>query len=76
MKNPKTLCSLQAGQCGCIRSVGLCGPLRQRLQDLGMIEGTPVICLQKGPCGDPIAYRVRSTTVAIRKKDASCIHIR
>ena len=32
------------------------GAMRRRLQDIGLIEGTDIECLQKSPAGDPIAY--------------------
>ena len=69
------LSALADGQSGRISSVALTGPIRRRLRDLGMIEGTKIICLQKGPSGDPIAFFVLGTAIAIRRKDASCIHI-
>ena len=35
------------------------GNMRRRLQDIGLIEGTDVECLQKSPAGDPVAYYIR-----------------
>lgn len=75
MNKPIPLSALADGQSGRISSVTLTGPIRRRLRDLGMIEGTKIKCLQKGPSGDPIAFFVRGTAIAIRRKDASCIHI-
>ena len=34
------------------------GAMRRRLQDIGLIEGTDIECLQKSPAGDPIAYYI------------------
>lgn len=75
MNDSIPLSALADGQSGRISSVSLSGPMRKRLRDLGMIEGTQVKCLQKGPSGDPIAFFVRGTAIAIRRQDASCIHI-
>ena len=75
MNEPIPLSALADGQCGRISSLSLTGPIRRRLQDLGMIEGTKIKCLQKGPSGDPIAFFVRGTAIVIRQKDASLIHI-
>lgn len=37
--------------------------------DIGLIEGTPVECVGISPLGDPSAYLIRETVVAIRHTD-------
>lgn len=49
------------------------GLLRRRLLDLGFVPGTIVEVLQKSPLGDPVAYRVNNTTIALRKEEANLI---
>lgn len=49
------------------------GNMRRRLQDIGLIEGTDVECLQKSPAGDPVAYLIRGAVVALRSEDSSQI---
>ena len=49
--------------------------MRRRLQDLGLIEGTLVECVRRSPLGDPAAYRIRSTLIALRREDSSAIAI-
>ena len=49
------------------------GNMRRRLQDLGIVDGTAIECLQKGPKGDPIAYRIKGTIIALRLEDANNI---
>ena len=49
--------------------------MRRRLQDIGLIEGTRVECLQKSPSGDPMAYLVRGTVIALRRNDAERIEV-
>ena len=46
------------------------GSIRRRLQDMGIIQGTHIQCLQRSPAGDPIAYRVRGATIALRLEDS------
>ena len=58
-----------------IVSLNLQGLLRRRILDLGMVPGTSVQCIRKSPSGDPIAYRVRDTLIALRREDASQIHV-
>lgn len=46
------------------------GSMRRRLLDLGLVEGTRVMCLQRSPAGDPTAYRIRGAVIALRAEDA------
>ncbi len=48
---------------------------RRRLLDLGIIPGTIVEAEMKSPSGDPTAYRIRDTTIALRKEQSNQIHI-
>jgi ferrous iron transport protein A len=56
-------------------SLNLEGLLRRRILDLGMVPGTPVQCIRKSPAGDPVAYLVRDTLIALRSEDASQITV-
>lgn len=71
-----TLCSLSAGERGVIDYIKKESPLRRRLADIGMIGETEVKCLQKSLFGDPAAYLVRDTVIAIRNDDAKYIIIK
>lgn len=48
-------------------------PLRRRLMDLGFTPGTRVTCLFAAPGGDPRAYLVRDTVIALRNTDAQTV---
>ena len=61
---------------GTVTTVTTNGSMRQRLQDLGFVPGTEVEALQKSPSGNPIAYHVRGTVIALRTEDASRIALR
>lgn len=74
-KNIMSLSSLQEGDSGTIISLDNCGELKRRLMDLGFIEGTRVSCLQSSPSGNPIAYMVRGTVIALRRDDSARIII-
>ena len=45
----------------------------KRLQDIGLIEGTKVECIQKSPSGDPIAFLIRGAVIALRTEDSSSV---
>ena len=47
--------------------------MRRRLQDIGLIEGTKVECIQKSPSGDPIAFLIRGAVIALRTEDSSSV---
>lgn len=49
---------------------------RRRLMDLGVVPGTPIEALMTSPTGDPTAYRIRGTTIAIRRRQAESIRVR
>lgn len=69
------LSHLSIGSSCTIAEIGLNGLLRRRIQDLGITPGTTVECLRRGPSGDPTAYVVRGTTIALRKEDAYQINV-
>lgn len=46
------------------------GVLRRRLMDLGFVPGSTIEVLQRSPLGDPVAYLVNQTTIALRKEEA------
>lgn len=46
---------------------------RDRLLDLGLVKNTKIKSLQKSPSGDPIAYYIRGSVIALRSEDANNI---
>ncbi|MEQ2528083.1 ferrous iron transport protein A [Bacillaceae bacterium CLA-AA-H227] len=53
-----------------ISSISLEGVMRRRLLDLGFLPGAIVEVIKKSPLGDPIAFRVSQTTIALRKEES------
>ena len=51
------------------------GAERRRLLDLGFVAGTQVEVEMVSPGGDPTAYRVRGTVIALRREQASLIRV-
>ena len=49
--------------------------LKQRLMTMGLIPGTRVEILNSAPLGDPIALRLRSYNLALRRDDAASIQV-
>jgi len=50
--------------------------IRRRLYDLGFFEGGRVKCIGASPLGDPRAYLIRDTVIALRNKDCGEITVR
>ena len=69
----ESLASLQAGKSASVSALITPDPLRRRLLDLGFTPGTRVTRLFAAPGGDPLAYLVRSTVIALRKSDAATV---
>lgn len=69
------LTDLKVGQSGKIISVSPDISLKKRLNDMGFSEGTEIKSCFKSPMGDPTAYLIKNTVIAIRKEDAAHITI-
>lgn len=54
-------------------SVNVSKQIYHRILDLGIIPGTIIKTLQKNPSGDPVAYLVRGSVIALRNKDSKKI---
>lgn len=57
-----------------IVSIDVQGVLRRRLLDLGFVVGNEVEMLRHSPLGDPTAFRVSNTTIALRREESSLIY--
>ncbi|MDO4269408.1 MAG: FeoA family protein [Eubacteriales bacterium] len=58
-----------------VRALHLSGGMRRRLQDLGLVAGTRVTCLQRAASGDPTAYLIRGAVIALRNTDAAQVEV-
>ncbi len=73
----KTLSSLKIGEKGTILGIAkvLRGQQRRRLMDLGIVPGTKIEAELESLTGDPVAYKVRGTSVALRKQQTDKIFL-
>lgn len=73
----KTLSTLKIGESGTILGIAkaLRGQQRRRLMDLGIVPGTKIEAELESLTGDPVAYRVRGTIVALRKQQTDRIYL-
>ena len=68
-----TLDRLSVGEIGKVKEISLQSNMRRRLQDIGIIKGTKIQCLQKSFFGDPIAYLIRGAVIALRNEDSRMV---
>lgn len=71
--NIKPLSEFKIGEFVQIEKIQLEGTMKRRLLDLGFIPGATIKVLQRSPLGDPIAYQVSNTTIALRSEESSLI---
>ncbi len=70
-----SLDKLPLNQNGYILNLNIQDSLRRRMLDLGLIKNTEIKPILVSPFGDPRAYEVRGSTIAIRTKDAKLIDV-
>ncbi|NNJ12323.1 ferrous iron transport protein A [Chloroflexales bacterium ZM16-3] len=71
-----TLADLPPGATAQVLALGGEGAERRRLLDLGILPGTAISVEARSPLGDPTAYRVRDTVIALRREQAERITVR
>jgi Fe2+ transport system protein FeoA len=52
------------------------GLSRQRMLDLGIVPNTIIYVLRRSPFGDPTAYLIRDTCIALRDDEAENIIVK
>ena len=72
-KHVFTLDNLKIGRCCRIISINNEESIRRRLLDLGLIPGTIIEAVLESPFKDPVAYKIKNATIAIRKCDSKNI---
>ncbi|MBR2639866.1 MAG: ferrous iron transport protein A [Oscillospiraceae bacterium] len=64
---------MKKGELALIKEIKTAGTLRQRLFDLGFVPGTKVKCVRVSPFGDPKAFFIRGSVIALRNLDSKTI---
>ena len=67
--------ALHPGERATVRGIAVDGDMRRRLQDIGLIRGTPIECVGRSPLGDPTAFRIRGAVIALRRADTAQIRV-
>jgi len=74
----RTLSSMDLGEEAVVAglSMALRGQQRRRMLDFGIVPGTKIRAQLRSLGGDPTAYEIRGTTVALRKNQSDHIYIK
>ena len=75
MKEICTLDTLSIGQNAVIERLNVPQETAVRLQALGFVPGGSVRAVHESPWGDPVAYLVCGTVIALRRRDARHIEV-
>lgn len=49
--------------------------ITDRLRDLGINEGDEVQCVMVSPLGDPQAYLIKGSVIALRREDSATVRV-
>ncbi len=70
-----SLDKLKPGETGYIESVNMKKSQKLRFSEIGFTENAFVEALISSPCGDPLAFLIKDTVVALRGEDAGKINV-
>ena len=70
------LSELPAGCSAIVEEVNCAEYLRNRVLDMGIIKGAELSMVLRAPFGDPVAYAVKNTLIALRRRDSREILVR
>ena len=69
------LSRLPLGKRARVRSLSAGEPLKGRLLDLGFVPESEITPLYAAPLGDPRAYLICDTVIALRQRDAATVAV-
>jgi DtxR family Mn-dependent transcriptional regulator len=70
------LAMLSPGETATVTAITTAGLARRRLMDLGLTPGAKVEVVMPSALGDPMAYRLRGSLIALRREQAAQILVR
>ncbi len=66
---------LKIGCAATVTGINSTNAERRRLFDLGVLPGTKIENVMLSPLGDPVAYRIRSSVIALRCEQTKLIEV-
>jgi len=75
-ENTKYLSEMKVGESAVIvQCCDLGRNIEKRLCDIGFTSGETVKCTNASMLGDPLAYLIRGSVIALRKADGKCVTV-
>ena len=71
-----SLDKLQMNKAAKIDSLNCNSNIKRRLLDLGFVPNTSITPILKSASGDPTAFEIRGTIIALRKEDTCNVWVR
>lgn len=71
----QVLADLPIGKTARVGKISAKIAIKGRLWDIGLVEGSEISCLYAAPSGEPRAYRIKGSVIALRREDAVYIEI-
>ena len=68
-----SLRNLAKGQKAIVKSIQAFGEIGKRIRDMGLIVGADIEVVGKAPLNDPVAIRIKGSTLSLRNKEADYI---
>lgn len=66
---------IQKNQSGTISAIMVGGELGRRIRDMGLVPGTAIKVQGRAPLYDPVALKVRGSTLTLRNSEADYIEV-
>lgn len=76
MEEVFSLSALPTGKTALISEIFVTGKEKRRFADLGIIKGSTITAVQRGLFGDPTAYNIKGTIIALRKEDSNKVFVK
>ena len=76
MKSTYLLSALEKGQTAVICALSASGAMRRRLMDIGIAPGAKIQPLFRSCWGEPTAYLIQDTVIALRREDADTVLVK
>ncbi len=70
-----TLADLAVNESGTVVALESPDNMRRRLLDIGLTKNTTVTCVGQSPAGDPVAFNIRGSIIALRRSDCKTVII-
>ncbi len=71
-----TLADLNINESATVVALQSSDSMRRRLLDIGLTKNTVVTCVGQSPAGDPVAFNIRGSIIALRRSDCEKVIVR